>query len=122
MVDFGPINLMELQAKHQAIVMKQYGPMECMIDSYYRLGNESMLQVSHSAVVNGKMTPSMMADRNAASKITLHQSIHIGNVRSIASKFWIQLGILDEIKDAIVSYKETKTRDFLNFKGFGVPG
>lgn len=114
--------MIELEAKHQAIVTKQYGSIEGMIDSYYRLGNDTMLQVSRSTEVNGKMTQSMMTDGNAASKMTLHQLVHIGNVRSIASIFWIQLGILDSIKDTIVSYKETKNRDYLIFKGFGAPG
>lgn len=116
-IDFKPINLIELQSKHLSYVVKQYGPIEGMIDNYYRLGNDALLQVSRS--VNGSMAQSILNDGKSASKMVLHQSIQVNNFKSIAKKFWIQLGILDDIKDTIVSYKETRDASYLTFKGHG---
>lgn len=119
MIDFGPVNLTDLHSKHIATVGKQYGSIEGMIDNYYRLESDAMLQVSRS--VNGSLTQSLMSD-GMASKIILHQSILVNhNVRSIASKFWIQLGILDDIKDTIVDYKQSKDSNCLFLKSFGAP-
>lgn len=103
----------ELQAKHLSYVVKQYGPLEGVVDSYYRLGNDVLLQVSH--LVNGSMPQSILADGKMASKMILHQSIAINNFRSIAHKFWIQLGILNDIKETILSYKEFRDSSALTF-------
>lgn len=119
-IDFKPINLIELQTKHLSYVVKQYGPIEGTIDNYYRLGNDVLLQVSRS--VNGSMAQSILNDGKSASKMILHQSIQVNNFRSIASKFWIQLGILDDIKETILSYKETRDPSNLIFKGHGGHG
>lgn len=118
-VDFKPINLIELQSKHLSYVVKQYGSIEGMIDSYYRLGNDALLQVSRS--VNGSMAQSIN-DGKSASKMVLHQTIQVNNFKSVARKFWIQLGILDDIKETIVSYKESKDMSCLIFKGHGGHG
>lgn len=115
-VDFQPINMAELQAKHLSYVGKQYGPLEGVVDSYYRLGNDALLQVSH--LVNGSMPQSILADGKMASKMILHQSISINNYRSIAHKFWIQLGILNDIKETILAYKESRELSALNFRSF----
>lgn len=104
----------ELQAKHLSYVVKQYGPLEGVVDSYYRLTNDVLLQVSH--LVNGSMPQSILADGKMASKMVLHQSIAINNFRSIAHKFWIQLGILNDIKESILSYKESRDSSELAFR------
>ncbi|XP_031631660.1 protein zwilch [Contarinia nasturtii] len=114
-INFEPINLMELQKQHVNYVVKQYGPIEGMVDNYYRLGNDAMLQVSRP--VNGSTTQSILNDEKTASKMVLHQSIQVNNLQSIAKKFWIQLDILNNIKQTIVSYKETKDPECLTFKG-----
>lgn len=116
-IDFQPINLTELHTKHLSYVVKQYGPIECMIDNYYRLGNDALLQVSRS--LNGQ---SVLNDNKSASKMVLHQSIQVNNFKSIAKKFWIQLGTLDDIKETIVSYKESRDSSCLIFKGHGGHG
>lgn len=116
-VDFQPINMAELQAKHMSYVVKQYGPLEGIVDSYYRLSNDALLQVSH--LVNGSMSQSMLSNGKMASKMVLHQSVSINNNhRSIAHKFWIQLGILNNIKETIVAYKETGDSSGLTFHSF----
>lgn len=104
----------ELQAKHLSYVVKQYGPLEGVVDSYYRLTNDAMLQVSY--LVNGSMPQSILADGKMASKMVLHQSIAINNFRSIAHKFWIQLGILNDIKESILFYKESRDSSALAFR------
>lgn len=104
----------ELQAKHLSYVVKQYGPLEGVVDSYYRLGKDALLQVSH--LVNGSMPQSILADGKIASKMILHQSIAINNFGSIAHKFWIQLGILNDIKETILSYKESRDSSALTFR------
>lgn len=119
-VDFKPINLIDLQSKHLSYVVKQYGSIEGMIDNYYRLGNDALLQVSRS--VNGSMAQSIINDGKSASKMVLHQTIQVNNFKSVARKFWIQLGILDDIKETIVSYKESKAMSCLIFKGHGGHG
>lgn len=106
----------ELQAKHLSYVVKQYGPIEGVVDSYYRLSNDALLQVSQ--LVNGSMPQSILADGKISSKMVLHQSISINNYRSIAHKFWIQLGILNSIKDTILAYKETRDVSALIFQSF----
>lgn len=106
----------ELQAKHLSYVGKQYGPIEGMVDSYYRLSNDAMLQVSY--LVNGSMPQSILADGKSAAKMVLHQSISINKFHSITHKFWIQLGILDSIKETIVAYKETKDLSKLYYNSF----
>lgn len=103
----------ELQAKHLSYVVKQNGPLEGVVDSYYRLGNDALLQVSH--LINGSMPQSIIADGKMASKMILHQSISINNYRSIAHKFWIQLGILNNIKETILAYKESRDPSVLTF-------
>ncbi|XP_055324770.1 protein zwilch [Sitodiplosis mosellana] len=119
-VDFKPINLIELQSKHLSYVVKQYGPIEGMIDNYYRLSNDAMLQVSRP--VNGSMAQSIINDGKVASKMVLHQTIQVNNFKSVAKKFWIQLGILDDMKETIVSYKELRDLSCLVFKGHGGHG
>lgn len=116
-VNFEPVNMAELQAKHLSYVVKQYGSIEGMVDGFYQLGNDAMLQVSH--LVNGSMPQSILSDGKSAAKMVLHQSISINNLcRSIAYKFWIQLGILDNIKETIIAYKETKDPSKLVFNSF----
>lgn len=105
-----------LQAKQLAYVGKQYGPLEGAVDSYYRLGNDALLQVSH--LVNGSLPQSILTDGKTASKMILHQSISINNYRSIAHKFWIQLGILNDIKETVLAYKETRDASVLTFQSF----
>lgn len=116
---FEPINLMELQSKHLSYVIKQYGPIEGMIDYYYELGNDAMLQVSRSVI--GLVTQSLQTDGKTAARMTLHQSVEVNKFisKSIAKKFWIQLGILDDIKEMIVNYKESRDANCLMFKGHG---
>lgn len=106
-----------LQAEHMSYVGKQYGQLEGMIDSYYQLGNDALLQVSRS--VNGSMPQSILTDGKTTSKMTLHQSVPVNNYRSVAHKFWIQLGILDDIKQTIATYKETRDLGTLIFSSFG---
>lgn len=105
----------KLQAEHLSSVVKQYGPSEGMIDSYYRLGSDATLQVSYT--VNGAISQSIITDGKTASKMVLHQSVQINNFQSIAKKFWIQLDILNDIKDTIITYKESKDQKHLRFNG-----
>lgn len=115
-VDFQQINMAEMQAKHLSYVVKQYGPIEGVIDSHYRLSNDTYLQVKQ--LVNGSMPQSILVDGKMASKMILHQSIPINNYRSIAHKFWIQLGILNDIKETILAYKESRDPSVLTFHSF----
>lgn len=106
----------ELQAKHYSYVVKQYGPIEGMVDSFYRLGPDAMLQVSHT--VNGSMPQSILADGKSAAKMILHQTVSISQFQPSTRQFWIQLGILDNIKETILTYKDTKDPNSLVFKSF----
>lgn len=116
---FEPIDLTELQAKHLSYVVKQYGPSEGMVDSFYRLGRDAVLQVSHTV---NSTSQSITTDGKTATKMALHQSVEINNIQSIAHKFWIQLGILNDIKDTIIAYKETKNPRSLIFRGSNSQG
>lgn len=106
----------ELQAKHNSYVVKQYGPIEGMVDSFYRLGNDATLQVSHTA--NGSMPQSILVDGKNVAKMMLHQTVSISHFQPSTRKFWIQLGILDSIKETIITYKDTKDPKSLVYKSF----
>lgn len=113
-VDFHQINTVQLQAKHLSYVVKQYGPIEGLVDSHYRLSNDANLQVTH--LVNGSVPQTILTDGKMASKMILHQTIPINNYRSIAYKFWIQLEILNEIKETVELYKQSKDPVTLCFR------
>lgn len=103
-------------AIHHSYVIKQYGALEGIIDSFYHLCNNAVLQVSHS--VNNSMPQSILADGKSAAKMILHQTISINRFQSSTQNFWIQLGILDSIKETIVAYKNTKDPNKLEFSSF----
>lgn len=115
-IEFKPVDLNKLQERHLSYVVKQFGPTEGMVDSYYQLGDATMLQVSRP--INSTMSRMKTTDGKMSSKMVLHQSVKINNLQSIAHRFWIQLGILNDIKSSIVAYKQSKNESCLNFDGF----
>lgn len=85
------------------------------IDSYFNLhGNNIVLQVSRSK--SAKVMQTFLNDNTIYDRMVLHQSVRIGDPDSVAMEFWIQLDILNTIKNTIVAYRESKDAEDLVYK------
>lgn len=69
------------------------------------------LQISFE--LNGPLTQSILAKQKDSLKMTLHQSVRINNITSVASKFWRQIHHLNTIKENIIAYKEDLDSKYL---------
>lgn len=84
------------------------------VDVYFQLNsglNNVKLQLSSS--VRDSLSNFRLNNYEKYSRITLHQTVAINNLDSVAEIFWRQINILDQIKDSIVAFKESADSDDL---------
>lgn len=113
--EFKLIDVICLQSKHLLYAPKHSTQTNSTIDTYYDLCNshERKMKLQISFEINGTVTQSILAKQKDSLKMTLHQSVRINNIKSVASKFWRQIHHLNTIKENIIAYKEYSDPKYL---------
>lgn len=105
----------DLTDKHFSYVNMMGEPLNVTIDAYFNLHeNNIVLQVSRSK--SAKVMQNFLEDNTVYDQMVLHQSVRIGDHDSVAMEFWIQLDILNTIKNIIVAYRESEDAEDLVYQ------
>lgn len=107
-----------LIAKHRSYGQFDASRIVINVDSYFSLHPNVKLQVSR--LTTGQVAQAFLTDNITTRNngIVLHQSISIGDPSSDVIPFWMQLHMLDSIKENIIRYQESKdTNDLLYTQG-----
>lgn len=105
LVPFESIDVESLLKEHKQIA-RQLPKYKVNVDRYYLLHADISLQVSHW--ISNSVSGALLNNTSRNNGVVLHQTVHFGEPSSPAIEFWMQLHMLDLIKQQVLRFKESK--------------
>lgn len=97
-----------LVAKHYQYIAQKSSSVSINIDSYFSLQNSNNVTLQVSRSTSGHVSQSYLTDNTICDDMILHQNIPVGDPSSLAIQFWMELHMLNSIKEDILRYKESE--------------
>lgn len=105
-VELDSVQVKALMDQHLQYIPTAVAAININVDSYFTLHPNVTLQISRSA--SGPVTQNFLTENRNYDGIILQQNIRIGDPSSLAMQFWMQLHMLDSIKEDIIRYQESQ--------------